>query len=111
MAEDLIKLFNIVTNTNKIETLLADQYSSLNAKKFKDYIKNKNINLIFTAVENPQSNGMIERLNQTITNRIRCKINDDNNHRPWTKIAESCVLRNTTNQCIAQLNSLRHSYY
>lgn len=42
-------------------------------------------------MDNPQSNGLNERLNQTLVNRIRCKLNEDTNNTPWTKIAESCV--------------------
>ena len=54
--------------------------------------EDENITLIFTAVDNPQSNGMNERLNQTLVNRIRCRKNETrSNQRPWSKIREQRV--------------------
>jgi hypothetical protein len=34
--------------------------------------------MIFTAVNAPFSNGLNERLNQTLVNKIRCAINQEN---------------------------------
>ena len=41
----------------------------------------------------PQSNGLNERLHQTLVERIRCKINSDSEKkkRTWTKTAEECT--------------------
>lgn len=41
----------------------------------------------------PFSNGLNERLNQTLINRIRCKINENRNNKrkPWSVIAEDCI--------------------
>lgn len=58
--------------------ILADQYSGINSKEFKKFLDEKQIPLIFTAVNTPFSNGLNERLNQTIVNKIRCKINKNN---------------------------------
>lgn len=74
----------------KVETLLTDQYSALNSKDLKQYLKKRDIKLILTSVNNPSSNGLNERLNQTLVNRIRCKINESSK-RAWPKIAEKCV--------------------
>ena len=60
-------------------------------KKFKSYIKNKGIQLLYTSVDNPQSNGLNERLNQTLVNRIRCRINEGYGNLSWTTVAKSCV--------------------
>lgn len=97
-ANDFIKLLEPITSRHTVKTLLVDQYSGLNSNKFKTYLKNNKIKLIFTSIDNPQSNGLNERLNQTLVNRIRCKMNDNNKHLPWTKLAESCVqeYNNTT---------------
>lgn len=35
------------------------------------YIQNNNINNIFTVIRNSESNGLDERFNQTLINRIR----------------------------------------
>lgn len=91
---DFIKLLNTVLNKgHKIQNLLADQYTGINSADFKDFCKSKGIKLIFTAVDSPSSNGMNERLNQTLVNRLRCKINEnkDNRKRPWSLLLDKCV--------------------
>ncbi|XP_072392450.1 uncharacterized protein [Diabrotica undecimpunctata] len=47
--------------------------------------------MIFTAVDAPFSNGVNERLNQTLVNKIRCKINEGGRKTAWTTIAQKCV--------------------
>lgn len=39
----------------------------------------------------PFSNGLNERLNQTLVNKIRCKINEKNYKSAWTTIAHECT--------------------
>ncbi|KAK2577718.1 hypothetical protein KPH14_012879 [Odynerus spinipes] len=89
-AEDFIKLLKKIQDKHQIKTLLTDQYSGINSDAFKKYLKQQKINLIFTAVNCPFSNGLNERLNQTLVNRIRCKINETKS-RAWSKIAEECT--------------------
>lgn len=45
------------------------------------------------AVDSPASNGLNERLNQTLINRLRCKINesDSNKKKPWSVLMNECV--------------------
>ena len=75
-AHDFIKLINKVTDTQEIKTLLSDQYPGINSKEFKEFLSAKQITMIFTAVNAPFSNGINERLNQTLVNKIRCRINE-----------------------------------
>lgn len=91
-AKEFIKLIDSVANKHQIKIILADQYSGINSKEVKDYnMQTRNIILIFTAVDCPESNGLNERLNQTLINKIRCRINSKNKKRAWSKIAEECV--------------------
>lgn len=90
-SSDFIKLMRNVTQDYDIGTVLTDQYPGINSKEFKEFLKNNNISIIFTAVDSPFSNGLNERLNQTIVNKIRCKINEDKNKTAWTTIAQKCV--------------------
>jgi len=90
VANDFIKLVEKVENKNKIEIILTDQYAGINSAKFKQFTKKKNISLIFTAVDCAFSNGLNERTNQTLINRIRCKIYE-NNKKPWPQIAQECT--------------------
>ncbi|GLV39536.1 hypothetical protein CBL_20440 [Carabus blaptoides fortunei] len=77
LAHDFIKLIDKVPKENAIEVLLADQYPAINSKEFKNHLKERNIELILTTVDAPFSNGLNERLNQTLVNRIRCMLNTD----------------------------------
>ena len=89
-AGDFVRLIKKVHDKHHIKNLLTDQYSGINSVEFKSYLKSEKINLIFTAVHNPASNGLNERLNQTLVNRIRCKINETHK-RAWSKVADDCV--------------------
>lgn len=89
-ADNFIKLVKSTKNTNKIDTLISDQYAGINSNDFKKYLKSENIRLIFTAVDCAFSNGLNERTNQTLVNRIRCKIYE-NKTRSWPAIAQECV--------------------
>lgn len=90
-ANDFIKLLNIVTENNKIGLILSDQYAGINSKEFKTFLKERNIPIVFTATNSPFSNGLNERLNQTLVNKIRCKINESKQKRSWTTIAQECT--------------------
>ena len=91
-SNDFIKLVKNVPNYSEIGIILADQYPGINSKEFKEFLNNENIHIIFTAVNSPFSNGLNERLNQTLVNRIRCKINENNKKKlAWTTIAKNCT--------------------
>lgn len=47
--------------------------------------------MILTAVDALFLNGLNERLNQTLVNKIRCKINENKKKRAWTTVAKECV--------------------
>jgi transposase InsO family protein len=90
-ATDFKKLVNKVLETDKIGIILADQYPGINSRDFKEFLIENDIKLIFTAVDSPFSNGLNERLNQTIVNKTRCKINEKEEKRAWTTIARECI--------------------
>lgn len=100
-ANDFIKLVTKITETENIGILLTDQYPGINSKEFKQFLNDKQIQIVFTAVNAPFSNGLNERLNQTLINKIRCKINEKGNNRAWTTIAQECVDKyNETNHSV-----------
>lgn len=70
---DFIKLVRNCTEINDIAMILSDQYPGINSRDFKRFLDEKNIPIIFTAVDSPFSNGLNERINQTLVNKIRCK--------------------------------------
>ncbi|XP_048000465.1 uncharacterized protein LOC125237440 [Leguminivora glycinivorella] len=92
-ANDFIKLVKNCAETNgsDIGMILSDQYPGINSRDFKAFLDEKNIPIIFTAVDSAFSNGLNERLNQTLVNKIRCKINESDAKIAWTTIAQNCV--------------------
>jgi len=90
-ANDFIKLTEDVLKENDIKIILTDQYPGINSKEFKNYLEKQKITLIFTAVNAPFSNGLNERLNQTLLNKIRCAINEEDRRSAWTTIVHNCV--------------------
>lgn len=90
-SDDFIKLTKNIIENVAVGTVLTDQYPGLNSKEFKKFLNDNNTSLIFTAVNAPFSNGLNERLNQTLVNKIRCKINEQKKGLSWTTIAHECV--------------------
>ncbi|KMQ86187.1 retroelement polyprotein [Lasius niger] len=90
-ANDFVKLIKNISETKEIGLLLTDQYPGINSKEFKKFLNGKSIPMVFTAVNAPFSNGLNERLNQTLVNKIRCKINEKEKKIAWTTIAQECV--------------------
>lgn len=91
-ANDFIKLIDKIADKKEIKNILVDQYSGINSDKFKNYLKANEINMLITPVDNPESNGMNERVNQTITNKIRCELNNERNKdKAWTTSAERAI--------------------
>lgn len=89
-TQEFIKLIDRVTKGKEVKILLMDQYSALNSRGLKDYLSARGIQVCFTSPDTASSNGLNERLNQTLVNRIRCKINETPS-KVWSKIAEECV--------------------
>ena len=89
-TRDFISLIERVTHGREVGTILADQYSALNSRDLKGYLGKRKIQLLFTSVNNPESNGLNERLNQSLVNRIRCRMNSETK-RAWPVIVNTCV--------------------
>ena len=88
-SKDFVNLINYIKQTNKPEMILADRYTGIKSSEFQNYLKRNEIKITFITVNSPQSNGMCERVNQTLTNRLRCKINDGNHGTCWPKLLKT----------------------
>ncbi|GFW89038.1 retrovirus-related Pol polyprotein from transposon 17.6 [Trichonephila clavipes] len=51
-------------------------------------MKHNNITQFLTTSHRPQTNGKVERVNQTIITRLKCESSNSSNKDPWTKILE-----------------------
>lgn len=65
----------------------------LTSKEFVKFLQKENIMHMLTAIHKSASNGLNERLNLTLINRIRCRINENKTKFRWTTIAQACVER------------------
>ncbi len=68
--------------------ILADRYTGIKSNEFSNFLGKNDIKLILITVNCPQSNGLCERVNQTIVTRLRCKLNDNNQNVCWPKLLE-----------------------
>ena len=78
-ATEFIKLIQKVCNENKIQTLMTYQYGGSSSEEFEAFLKKEDILHVFTSVNNASSNGLNERVGQSVTNRLRCKVNTKKN--------------------------------
>lgn len=76
-SDDITKLIDSTGETDSIKIILADRYPVITCKEAQEYAREKNIKLIFTLTDCPSLNGLNEKVNQTLVNRIRCKINSN----------------------------------
>jgi transposase InsO family protein len=92
-AKTMSQLVDSVQKENKIGILLTDQYGGLSSDEFRSYCSQSGIRHVFTAVDSAFSNGLNERLNQTLVNRIRCVKHDESTspRKSWTALAHECV--------------------
>ena len=69
-ASDFIRLIKKIKEDGCPGLVVADRFSAINSKEFKQYLRGENIEILFTPVDHPQSNGMVERVNQTLIKKI-----------------------------------------
>lgn len=70
---DFINLINKVMTVEKPKLIVADNYPAIKGKHFQEFLFKNQIGMVFVSPNHPSSNGMVERVNQTITNRLRAK--------------------------------------
>ena len=89
-AKDFINLIEQIMKIARPKHILSDNYSSLHSKSFQSFLKASDIQLTFIAPYTPKSNGMVERVNQTLIDRLRCKFHE-NPTKAWTTLVNICV--------------------
>ena len=87
---DYIHLINKVLTFERPQLIVADNYPAIKGKEFRSFLKSRSIEVIYTSTDHASSNGMVERLHQTLTERMRCK-RLENAQRAWTMQVQECV--------------------
>ena len=89
-AKNFINLIKTVSTIVKPKKIIADRYAGIKSKEFILYLEKNKIDYQYTPTDCPQSNGMVERVNQTLVNRLRCKRNEREKQN-CTKLMEEVV--------------------
>ncbi|GBL53632.1 Transposon Tf2-9 polyprotein, partial [Araneus ventricosus] len=69
--------------------LLTDRNAAFTSSRFKKFLRNYNVKHLLTTAHHPQTNGKVERVNQSLVTRLKCKVNSTSTKVPWTKLLES----------------------
>ncbi|UYV66843.1 hypothetical protein LAZ67_4003055 [Cordylochernes scorpioides] len=70
--------------------LLSDRAPAFTSEKFRKFLLSRGIQPLLTTSNNPQANGLIERLNATITGKLRL-LYLENPRTSWTKLIKQAV--------------------
>lgn len=73
------------------DNILTDRNAAFTSSRFKRFLRNYKIKHLLTSSHRPETNGKVERVNQTIVTRLKCKVNSSSNRQPWTKILENVL--------------------
>lgn len=91
-TKDIINLINKVLTMGTPKLIKFDNHQSQKSKEIKNFMQSKGIEFQYCAPNSPQSMGMVERVNSTLKNTIRCIINDsDYKCNTWVKAAEMAI--------------------
>lgn len=90
-TQNFIRLINSVLREHHIETLLTNNYGGLLSREYVNFLKEKDIDNFYTAVNNAASNGINERLNQTLVNRIRRRVYESKGKSACYTITHRCM--------------------
>ncbi|UYV72754.1 hypothetical protein LAZ67_10000538 [Cordylochernes scorpioides] len=71
--------------------LLTDRAPAFTSPKFRSFLLNRNIHPLLTTSNNPQANGLCERLNATLTGKLRL-LHLENPKIAWTKLVKSVTV-------------------
>lgn len=101
VTNDFINLVQTVSKVDTPKLVVADRYTGIRSKEFQHFLSDRKIKLTFTPTDHPQSNGLVERVNQTSINRLRAFRLE----RPTTKQSWAVMMT----QVIAEYNNTIHS--
>ena len=95
-SNEFIQLIKKVMTIRKPQLIVADNYPAIRGAVFRSFLQNNDIKILFTATNHASSNGMVERVHQTLLEKLKCLTYDQaekHQTRAWTtniqKVIES----------------------
>ena len=89
-AVDYVNLLQKLISIQKPKKLVTDNYPSLRRGEFVKFLENNDIEHILIAPNHPASNGIVERVNKTLMERLKIKVLE-NPKIAWTTHVKNCV--------------------
>ena len=90
-TKDFRRLIELVLMIGKPKYILSDNFPSVCSNSFRSFLSDYDIGIKYISPDCHHSNGLIERANSTISERIRCEFNMNKRNRPWTVLAMNCL--------------------
>ncbi|GBO27396.1 Transposon Tf2-9 polyprotein [Araneus ventricosus] len=88
-SETYINILKQIFQIHVPVKLLTDRNAAFTSSRFKKFLRNYNVKHLLTTAHHPQTNGKVERVNQSLVTRLKCKVNSTSTKVPWTKLLES----------------------
>lgn len=88
---EFINLMNNVMKMGKPSQILADRYTAITSDSFGSFLNENEIKINFIPKSAPQSNGLCERVGNTIVDKIRTKMIDSRYRCGWVKFLKRSV--------------------
>lgn len=88
-AQAAITTFNKVVDFRP-QALITDNGTNFASKNFRSYLLKNKVKHIFTTAYHPASNGMVERVNQTLIDRLKY-LADQNSHLSWSTLLQDAT--------------------
>lgn len=109
MAKELVKLLSPLVKTQQIMLLLADQYTAFDSEEFKEYLEKHGTQIVVPSINCAISNGLNERVSQTLVNRIGVKSMIITTYRSITKPFTAQQDSHQSISCMGKYSSSLHS--
>ncbi|UYV61595.1 hypothetical protein LAZ67_1005470 [Cordylochernes scorpioides] len=93
-----------VSQDGSPKRLLTDRAPAFTSPKFRSFLLNRHIHPLLTTSNNPQANGLCERLNTTLTGKLRL-LHLENPKVAWTKLVKKMQEKAFKDDCISRSQS------
>ena len=90
-ADDIVELIEKIQKDGNPRRILTDNHKCLLNQKVTKFANKHKITLVLVPPDSASANGMIERLNQTITNKLRCAYNENLQEFTWDFYCERVI--------------------